>query len=192
MEMLDPGQPKLTLAQAKVALLVLAEHSGLVDLILRELPLDTVELHLLRSHPLYATLSDKLLANSALTPDEILARAEQRTVNRLVSIVDKGDDGSALKAAKEILDRVKGKPVQTNRTISVNISADMSVDAIRREREEAEQRLAALRAKRESMKTLLKSNDVIELEPGATQKSSSQPAGATQKSWPLEPEAVQL
>ena len=144
-------QTKLTLPLAKVALLVFAEQAGALDLLRKELFFDEQELSILRQHPRYSSLEQALAICSNATPDELLARAEFDAVLRLISLVKKGDDKTALNAVKELLDRVKGKPVQTNRTISSTVTLDLNAEQLNKDRQEVEARLSLMRAQREKM-----------------------------------------
>lgn len=130
----------------------LAEHTGTLDLLLPELGIDPVEVKVLRSHSLFEKVTSALALHNSLNPDELLAKSEGHVVKRLLRIIHSSDDKMALSAVKEVLDRVKGKPVQTNRTISTSVNLDVSVEDLKRERLEAEQRLEVLRKKQNALK----------------------------------------
>lgn len=175
-------QTKLTLPVAKVALLAFADHFGMRDLLVKELFFDEAEFSLLRQHPRYSQFEQSLSLANNESPDEILARAEGDAVARLVSLVKKGDDKTAFNAVREVLDRVKGKPVQTNRTINSTVTLDVDVAQLARDRAEAEKRLEGFKSMRAKMleKANISSGKTIDAilvpeEPQATRLHPSQP-----------------
>ena len=142
----------LTLPVAKVFLLAMSEHLGLKpEVIETQFCVGRGEARLLKQHPQFSKVLAFLTVSSNESPDEKMARAEGKAVDRLISLISNGGDREALTAIKEVLDRLKGKPVQTQRTISASVTLNVDPMQLKSEREQAEERLRILREQRGRM-----------------------------------------
>lgn len=99
----------------------------------------------------YRNLSDKIFEVLSQNPNEALSKSESLAVRKLISLLSVGNAKMEFEAATEILNRLRGKPINTTHVVSQSVNTNITLEELISQNKASDERLSKLMEQRNKL-----------------------------------------